>query len=463
MASNGYCWKKGPGYPTPLEAMSGTKEALLYVTCVYSVYIILFCCFCTIESKHSSFTMELIHRDSPKSPFYNCSLTNSHRLRNALDRTLRRTNHFTRKTSGVQGNVISAQGEYLLNISIGTPPFQILGIADTGSDLIWTQCNPCSNCFKQDRPLFDPQNSSSYKRIPCNSSVCASFFPRYSCQSLEANVACPYKLSYGDESFTIGFIAFETVTLGSTLNRPVSIPNVVFGCGHHNDGIFSNKSSGIVGLGGGAHSLISQMGPSIGGKFSYCLVPISEVDRSSKINFGSNAMVLGDGVVTTDLVAKFPPTYYYVTVDGFSVGDKRFSYYNPSNSYESIDFEGNMIIDSGTTLSLIPRSLYEQLELELMKGIPMEPTEPPMEPLKLCYKTEMDIDVPIVTVHFKGAADLQLKPINTFIRVEDDIMCFSFAPSDDTFIFGNVAQMNFLVGYDLEQRTISFKPTDCTK
>lgn len=30
--------KKGPGYATPLEAMSGPREALLYVTCVYSGY-----------------------------------------------------------------------------------------------------------------------------------------------------------------------------------------------------------------------------------------------------------------------------------------------------------------------------------------------------------------------------------------------------------------------------------------
>jgi hypothetical protein len=30
------CCKTGPGYATPLEAMSGPREALIYVTCVYS-------------------------------------------------------------------------------------------------------------------------------------------------------------------------------------------------------------------------------------------------------------------------------------------------------------------------------------------------------------------------------------------------------------------------------------------
>lgn len=30
------CCKTGPGYATPLDAMSGPKEALIYVTAVYS-------------------------------------------------------------------------------------------------------------------------------------------------------------------------------------------------------------------------------------------------------------------------------------------------------------------------------------------------------------------------------------------------------------------------------------------
>jgi len=37
VSDNGHgCCKKGPGYATPLEAMSGPRESLIYVTCVYS-------------------------------------------------------------------------------------------------------------------------------------------------------------------------------------------------------------------------------------------------------------------------------------------------------------------------------------------------------------------------------------------------------------------------------------------
>lgn len=33
---NGCCKGAGPGYATPLEAMSGPRESLIYVTCVYT-------------------------------------------------------------------------------------------------------------------------------------------------------------------------------------------------------------------------------------------------------------------------------------------------------------------------------------------------------------------------------------------------------------------------------------------
>lgn len=37
------CCKKGPGYASPLEAMAGPKEPLIYVTCIYTgKYLLLF-------------------------------------------------------------------------------------------------------------------------------------------------------------------------------------------------------------------------------------------------------------------------------------------------------------------------------------------------------------------------------------------------------------------------------------
>ncbi|MCI48044.1 aspartic proteinase CDR1-like, partial [Trifolium medium] len=87
----------------------------------------------------------------------------------------------------------------------------------------------------------------------------------------------------------------------STTGHRVSFPKIVVGCGTNNTiSLFqgASASSGIVGLGGGPLSLITQLGSSIDRKFSYCLLPY-ESNTTSKLNFGDVAVVSGDGVVST--------------------------------------------------------------------------------------------------------------------------------------------------------------------
>ncbi|GMI63556.1 CONSTITUTIVE DISEASE RESISTANCE 1 [Hibiscus trionum] len=230
---------------------------------------------CLIQAQREGFSVELIHRDSPISPLYNHLDTTYNRITNAFRRSfsrVRRLKPTSASTMDVQADIIADYGEYLMNISIGSPAFDIVAIADTGSDLIWTQCKPCNQCFQQKAPLFDPAASSTYKRVPCSTSQCANL-DGSSCSS---NGSCEYSVSYGDGSFSDGDVATDSLTLSSSSGPPVIIPNVVIGCGHNNDGTFDENTSGIVGLGGGDVSLISQLGTTIAGKFSYCLLPLTE-------------------------------------------------------------------------------------------------------------------------------------------------------------------------------------------
>ncbi|KAE8667535.1 Aspartic proteinase CDR1 [Hibiscus syriacus] len=209
------------------------------------------------------------------------------------------------------------------------------------------------------------------------------------------------------------------------------------GCGHNNDGTFNEKTSGIIGLGGGEVSLISQLGTSIAGKFSYCLLPISETGNSSRLNFGSSAVVSGPGVVSTPLVKKSPDTFYYITLEAISVGTKRIEFTgSPTGSGE-----GNIIIDSGTTLTLLPSEFYSELESAVDSHINSTKVEGPQ---------------------FTDT-DFELKSLNTSVLVSDKTICFAFSSIQDFAIYGNIAQINFLIGYDTGNQTITFKPTDCSK
>ncbi|TYH92583.1 hypothetical protein ES332_A13G191800v1 [Gossypium tomentosum] len=397
----------------------------------YIAFVTMICCYFLpnrswVEAQRGGFSVELIHRDSPKFPFFNQLETTSERTINALRRSIARLSRFTPtyiSKTGAQSDIRTNQGEYLMNISIGTPPFEILAIADTGSDLIWTQCHPCAHCYKQDAPLFDPKSSYTYRKLPCSSRQCQTF-PDHSC-SIEANETCLYSISYGDKSFSNGDLAIDTITLGSSTGGPtVTLPKTIIGCGHNNEGSFSEKGSGIIGLGGGAVSLISQMSSLISGKFSYCLVPFFWESGVSQINFGTNAAVSGSGVVSTPSIKKPPEVLYFLTLEA---------------------------------ISTFTQSWRHQWPARLIKRI-----DAPIESLRLCYEAKRtdELRVPNITMHFRNA-DVKLSPLNTFLLVSEDISCFTFSSFQGLAIYGDLAQMNFLVGYDIENQVVSFKPTQC--
>ncbi|XP_065853880.1 aspartic proteinase CDR1-like [Euphorbia lathyris] len=419
----------------------------------------------SIEASKQGFSIEIISRDSPKSPFYNPDETPTTRIANAFRRSTNRARLFNSRTSDsispetAESVISGGAGEYLMNISVGTPSFEIVAIADTGSDLIWTQCEPCDQCYKQDAPLFDPSHSTTYGDISCSSKKC-SILKETGCSgsgSGSGSGICQYQYSYGDSSSTVGNLAVDTLTLGSTNGRPVAITKALFGCGHQNSGTFSPSGSGIVGLGGGPVSLISQLGSTISGKFSYCLVPAtSRGKNTSTLNFGSNAIVSGSGVQTTPLISKDPDTFYFLTLEAISVGTKRIEFGGSRFGKTS----GNIIIDSGTTLTLVPQDFFSELALEVENQVTGTRVDDPSGFLSLCYESNSNLTVPKLTVHFKGA-DIELKALNTFVEVSESVICFAFNPIDSGAIFGNLSQMDFLVGYDLQAKTVSFKPTDC--
>ncbi|MCL7032325.1 hypothetical protein MKW94_022557 [Papaver nudicaule] len=420
-------------------------------TTLFSLLFILFLSVST-SVKGSGFSVNLIHRDSPQSPFYNPLDTLSDRMQKAVHRSINRANHFKKLSSSsfsanldddtIITSLSAVDLTFVMNISLGTPPRNVFAIADTGSDLTWVQCKPCEDCYKQVSPLFDPKTSSTYKDVSCG------------------NKLCQYALRYGDGRTSIGNLALETITFASSGGRSIQLPNIAFGCGHNTGGApFNEKVSGLVGLGGGGLSLISQLGSKIDSKFSYCLVPSHDV--SSKFTFGSNAEMTGKDVLSTPLISNpSRKTFYYLTLEGISVNENRVPFRSSSSSLTNED--NHIIIDSGTTLTLLPEEMFSKLVLEFKKAIDVEPIIGP-KGFNLCYPFDGNMKFPDVTVHFAGA-DIKLDAGNYFVPVGSRAVCLTFAPSGNgPSIYGSLAQINFLIEYAREEKKLSFKPTDCTK
>lgn len=70
------------------------------------------------------------------------------------------------------GSLIGS-GNYYVVLGLGTPKKELSLIFDTGSDLTWTQCQPCArSCYKQIDEIFDPSKSTTYSNITCTSPDC---------------------------------------------------------------------------------------------------------------------------------------------------------------------------------------------------------------------------------------------------------------------------------------------------
>ncbi|KAL0924174.1 hypothetical protein M5K25_004983 [Dendrobium thyrsiflorum] len=425
----------------------------------------------------SGFSVELIHRDSPKSPLYDPDSTPSSRIRVAAERSHSRAIYFrdairkARMSSSAlpmdeannfYSEITPNTFEYLMSFYLGTPANKVLAIADTGSDLIWVQCVPCKECYTQSAPLFDPQSSSTYKTIPCNTDSC-SLLPQSSCGS---SSQCDYQYGYGDKSIVEGYLSTETIAFDSTGGRPVQIPTILFGCTHQSNGTFDKNDAGLVGLGGGKLSLIRQLGSTIGSKFSYCLPSSTETSTTSQLNFGSNAVVSGSNAITTPLISGSPDTFYFLSLEHISVAGKTIAVGNPIQAKESA--QGNIIIDSGTTLTLIDDNTLQYVESNVKSSISLPQVQDPNGVFNLCFnvsETGASAQFPEITFQFFGGASVVLQQSNAFVEAGQNILCLAMissgATADSINIFGNIAQQNFHIGYNLAAMQLTFAPTNC--
>lgn len=205
------------------------------------------------------------------------------------------------------------------------------------------------------------KNFTSDCGFTCNNwcSVLFQSLPFQSCTT-----SCKYDYMYGDGSSTSGALSTETVTVGTG-----TIPNVAFGCGHTNLGSFAG-AAGIVGLGQGPLSLISQASSITSKKFSYCLVPLGST-KTSPMLIGDSAAA--GGVAYTALPTNTAnPTFYYADLTGISVSGKAVTY--PVGTF-SIDAsgQGGFILDSGTTLTYLETGAFNALV-----AVNPKPSKPPL-------------------------------------------------------------------------------------
>ncbi|KAF0905252.1 hypothetical protein E2562_003853 [Oryza meyeriana var. granulata] len=370
----------------------------------------------------------------------------------------------TNSSVSVQAQLENGAGAYNMNLSVGTPPLSFPLIVDTGSDLIWTQCAPCTNCFPEPSPapVLQPASSSTFSKLPCNSAFCQSL--PTSARACNAT-GCVYDYRYG-LGYTAGYLATETLTVGDD-----TFSKVAFGCSTEN-GV--DNSSGIVGLGRGPLSLVSQLGV---GRFSYCLRS-SMAAGASPILFGSMAKLTDAEVQSTPLL-KNPSlrrsSHYYVNLTGITVGSTDLPVTSSTFAFTRTGIGGGTIVDSGTTLTYLIKEGYAMVKRAFLSQMAnLTRVNGARFDLDLCFRTsggEVPA-VPRLVLRFAGGAEYAVPRESYFGAVAVDsrgrvaVECLLVLPASEDLsisIIGNMMQMDMHVLYDLDGEMFSFAPADCTK
>ncbi|XP_008806169.2 aspartyl protease family protein At5g10770-like [Phoenix dactylifera] len=403
--------------------------------------------------------MKVVHRHGPCSPLTpgrkpaNIKLLNQDQARvNWLQRQISIASNGTRASLATtipanSGGSIGT-GNYVVSVGFGTPKKDFTVIFDTGSDITWIQCQPCSdgNCYSQQQPLFDPSQSSTYSNISCSSPSCMKL------DSPDCSAGrCRYEVEYGDNSQSMGFFGSDTLTL-----TPSDVlPNFLFGCGDQNEGLFG-RAAGLLGLGRRPVSLVSQSSPKYGGVFSYCLPSTSS--STGYLTLGSGP--LSNIQFTPMQTVSDSPSFYFLDLVAIQVGGKQLQI-SPT-----VFSNAGTLLDSGTVISRLPPSAYAALRLAFHQQMTRYKMAPALSILDTCYDfTGYDtVSVPTVALMFGGGTTLNVDFSGILYVPNVSQACLAFAPNGDAKdfgIIGNAQQKRFNVVYDIANRRIGFGANGC--
>ncbi|XP_026431310.1 aspartic proteinase CDR1-like [Papaver somniferum] len=319
----------------------------------------------TIAMNPKGFTLRMIHKDSEESPFFNPldhSITQDERFQTLIDQSRARARHIASQINpDVYASVVYEDTYYYAaSMGIGTFPgvpgiMKYYLLIDSASDITWLQCEGATQIFNQDSPLYPWRSSTSYHPIPCRD-------PSPGCQSCNEEGQCDYTLTYAGSQVTYGVFAQEKFTLPSR-TRGVESFQLIMGCSlrqaNFTFGIGGrNGIAGILGLGRGEFSVADQLG---NGKFSYCFEKYrGRMIGNTFLSFGADATIEGQVIRTPIVRTSFETPYYYLNLEGISVGGARVQI--PRRELQiNNDQTGGCVIDSGAPLTTMYRNIFDRV------------------------------------------------------------------------------------------------------
>ncbi|XVE53074.1 hypothetical protein DITRI_Ditri02bG0175300 [Diplodiscus trichospermus] len=346
-------------------------------------------------------------------------------------------------------------GKYQVTTGFGSPKTELSLVFDTASQLTWTQCKPCAGfCYDQKEPIFNPSKSSSYTNIRCPSATCNQISFEGMQRGCSSSSTCLYGITYSNTTFTAGFLAIETLTItASDVFR-----GFLFGCGQRNRFPNGGRATGVLGLGRGWFSIVSQTANKYHRVFSYCLP--SNDQSTGYLKFGDAN--LRSSIEFTPMSKSFEGTHYYgLDMIDIGVGGERLSI------DRSVFSTSGAVIDSASLITRLPPPAYKRVRNAFLARMTNYPKAPKFENLGLCFDFSGNTTVvmPTITLYFDGGVEMPVDARGILYVNKISQACLAFAENDndnDVMILGNFQQKGYEVVYDDANGRVGFGKGGCS-
>uniref|UniRef100_A0A803NSL1 Peptidase A1 domain-containing protein n=2 Tax=Cannabis sativa TaxID=3483 RepID=A0A803NSL1_CANSA len=345
------------------------------------------------------------------------------------------------------GRQVVQSPTYIVRAQIGTPPQTMLLAMDTSNDAAWIPCDGCVGCSST---VFTPLKSTSYKPLPCSAPQCNQV-PNPTC----SGSACSFNMSYGSSTIAAS-LSQETLKLATD-----AIPAYTFGCINKATGS-SVPPQGLLGLGRGPLSLLSQTQDLYKSTFSYCLPSFKSLNFSGSLRLGPVAQP--KRIKYTPLL-KNPrrSSLYYVNLVGIKVGRKTVDIPPSALAFNPTTGAGT-IIDSGTVFTRLVVPVYTAVRDEFRRRMGKAVVSS-LGGFDTCYS--VPITVPTLTFMFAGM-NVTLPQDNFLIHSSSsNLACLAIAAAPDNVnsvlnVIANLQQQNHRLLFDVPNSRLGVARETCS-
>ncbi|KAK7282885.1 hypothetical protein RIF29_11987 [Crotalaria pallida] len=328
-------------------------------------------------------------------------------------------------------------GNYVVRAKLGTPGQLLFMVLDTSTDEAFVPCSGCLGCFAT---TFLPNASTSYSPLDCSVPQCGQV-RGLQCLA-QGTGTCSFNQSYAGSSFSATLVQ-DSLRLANDI-----IPNYSFGCINAISGS-SVPAQGLLGLGRGPLSLLSQSGALYSGVFSYCLPSFKSYYFSGSLKLGPVGQP--KSIRTTPLLRNpHRPSLYYVNLTGISVGSVLVPVQSEYLAFDPSTGAGT-VIDSGTVITRFVEPVYDAVRDEFRRQV----TGPfsSLGAFDTCFVKTYETLAPTVTLHFEGL-DLKLPLENSLIHSSSGTLaCLAIAAAPNNVnsvlnVIANLQQQNLRILFD---------------